>query len=112
MQEILVTQSKLTQLQENVLIELYKTVNSPFICKKLGIKPITLTKAIQALNEKEMLFNMEVTEKGKKMVHYLEFRNETILLFLKKYKITNTDEINNQLSKLDYKLIIALRNLV
>ena len=65
MQEILVTQSKLTQLQENVLIELYKTVNSPSICKKLGIKPITLTKAIQALNEKEMLFNMEVTEKGK-----------------------------------------------
>lgn len=44
------------------------------------------------------------------MVHYLEFRNETIFLFLKKHNIENTDEIINQLSNLDYKVIIALRN--
>ena len=110
MQEIKVLEIKLTTLQENILIEVSKTTNNPFICKKLGIKPITLTKAIQALTEKELFENQMVTEKGVKMVHYLEFRNETIFLFLKKHNIENTDEIINQLSNLDYKVIIALRN--
>ena len=110
MQEIKVLDIKLTTLQENILIEVSKTTNNPFICKKLGIKPITLTKAIQALSEKELFENQMVTEKGQKMVHYLEFRNETIFLFLKKHNIENKDEIINQLSNLDYKVIIALRN--
>ncbi len=112
MQEIKVLEIKLTQLQENILIELSKTVNNPFICKKLGIKPITLTKAIQTLTEKDFIENNAVTEKGKKMVHYLEFRNETISLFLKKHNITETLEITNQLSNLDFKIIIVLRNLL
>ena len=110
MQEIKVLEIKLTTLQENILIEVSKTTNNPFICKKLSIKHITLTKAIQALTEKELFENQIVTEKGVKMVHYLEFRNETISLFLKKHNIENTDEIINQLSNLDYKVIIALRN--
>ena len=110
MQEIKVLEIKLTNLQENILIEVSKTANNPFICKKLGIKHKTLTKAIQALTEKELFENQIVTEKGVKMVHYLEFRNETISLILKKHNIENTNEIVNQLSKLDYKVIIALRN--
>ena len=112
MQEISIIETKLTELQENVLIELNKTLNNPFICKKLSIKPITLTKAIQVLTEKGLITENTVTEKGKKMVHYLEFRNETISLFLKKHRILITNEINNQLCKLDYKIIIALRNLL
>ena len=112
MQEISIIETKLTELQEIILTELTKTFNSPFICKKLSIKPITFTKAVQVLTEKGMLENNTVTEKGKKMVHYLEFRNETISLFLKKNKITTTTEIISQLSKLDYKIIVALRNLI
>ena len=112
MQEIAIIETKLTQLQENILIELNKTVNAPFICKKFGIKPITLTKTIQVLTDKNLVANNALTEKGKKMVHYLEFRNETISLFLKKHKILNTTEINKQLCSLDFKLIIALRNLL
>ncbi len=112
MQEISIIETRLTPLQENILIELNKTLNNPFICKKLNIKPISLTKAIQQLTEKGMLIEQTITEKGKKMVHYIEFRNETILLFLKKHKILATEEITSQLSKLDYKLIILLRNLL
>ena len=112
MPENLIIEIKLTEFQEAILLELSKTNNLPFICKKLNIKPITLTKAIQILTEKEMLINNTLTEKGKKMVHYLEFRNETISLFLNKYNIPNTNEICNQLSKVDYKVIVALKNLV
>lgn len=112
MQEITIIKTKLTYLQENILIELNKTVNALFICKKYGIKQITLSKTIQALTEKNLLIDGILTEKGKKMVHYLEFRNETISLFLKKHKILITEEINKQLCALDYKVIIALRNLL
>ena len=112
MQEILILETKLTDLQENILIEISKTNNLPFICKKLSIKPITLTKAIQSLVEKEFILNQEITDKGKKMVHYLEFKNETISLFLKKHNIPSTNEIISQLNKLDYKIIIALKNLL
>ena len=35
---------KLTELQENILIELNKTFNIPFICKKLNLKPVTISK--------------------------------------------------------------------
>ena len=112
MNEILIFETKITELQENILIELNKTYNIPFICKKINIKPITLTKTIQALTEKEFLLDNQLTEKGKKMVHYLEFRNETISLFLNKYNIPYTDEIFSQLAKLDFRVIIALKNLV
>ena len=112
MSENIVMQIKLTDLQEIILLELSKTNNFPFICKKLDIKALTLTKAIQSLTEKDMLNNNTLTEKGKKMVHYLEFRNETISSFLSKYNIPNTNEINNQLTKVDYRVIIALKNLI
>ena len=112
MNEILIFETKITELQENILIELNKTYNIPFICKKINIKPITLTKTIQALTEKEFLLDNQLTEKGKKMVHYLEFRNDTISLFLKKININPTKENINQMSKLDYKIIIALKNLI
>ena len=112
MSENIVMQIKLTELQETILLELSKTSNFPFICKKLNIKAITLTKAIQSLTEKDILSNNLLTEKGKKMVHYLEFRNETIYSFLNKYNIPNTSEIYNQLTKVDYRVIIALKNLI
>ena len=112
MQDTMVMQIKLTEFQENILLELSKTFNTAFICKKLNIKPITLTKTIQILSEKDMLKENTLTLKGKKMVHYLEFRNETISLFLNKYNIPYTDEIFSQLAKLDFRVIIALKNLV
>ena len=112
MPENIVMEIKLTELQEIILLELSKTNNLPFICKKLNIKPITLTKTTQILSEKEMINETILTEKGKKMVHYLEFRNETISLFLNKYNIPNTSEIYNQLSKLDYRVIVTFKNLI
>ena len=54
----------------------------------------------------------QLTEKGKKMVHYLEFKNDTISLFLNKINIESTIENISQISKLDYKIIVALRNLI
>lgn len=111
MQQISLIQIKLTPLQELVLIELNKTNNNPFICKKLGIKQISLTKTIQSLIQKNLYIDSSLTDDGKKMVHYLEFKNETISLFLKKHHL-NTEEYKDQLSKLDYKLIILLRNLI
>ena len=112
MNEIIIFNNKLTTLQENILIELNKTFNIPFICKKLSIKPITITKTIQTLTEKEFIKDSSLTENGKKMVHYLEFRNDTISLLLNKIKIEPTSENISQLCKLDYKIIIALRNLI
>ena len=112
MSEITIFNTKLTELQENILIELNKTYNIPFICKKLSIKPITLTRTIQALTEKDFLKDNILTEKGKKMVHYLEFKNDTISLFLNKINIESTIENISQISKLDYKIIVALRNLI
>ena len=93
-------------------MELNKTVNMPFICKKLNIKPITLSKTIQLLNEKELIKNNELTAEGKKMVNYLNFRNDTILLFLNKIKLQPNEEYINQLGKLNYKIIIAIKNLI
>jgi Mn-dependent DtxR family transcriptional regulator len=110
MQEIRVLETKLTTLQENILIELNKTYNTAFICKKMGIKPITLSKSIQSLTKCDFITENTLTEKGKKMAHYLEFRNETILLFLNKHHLPKENDLIVKLSKLDYKLIIALRN--
>ena len=112
MNEISILKTKLTELQENILMELNKTVNMPFICKKLNIKPITLSKTIQLLNEKELIKNNELTAEGKKMVNYLNFRNDTILLFLNKIKLQPNEEYINQLGKLNYKIIIAIKNLI
>ena len=112
MNEISILKTKLTELQENILMELNKTVNMPFICKKLNIKPITLSKTIQLLNEKELIKNNELTAEGKKMVNYLNFRNDTILLFLNKIKLHPNEEYINQLGKLNYKIIIAIKNLI
>lgn len=112
MNEISIFKTTLTDLQENILIELNKTFNIPFICKKLNIKPITLSKAMKSLTEKELIANNELTHEGKKMVNYLNFRNDTILLFLNKININPTPEIVNQLGKLDHKVIIAFKNLI
>lgn len=112
MNEISIFKTTLTDLQENILIELNKTFNIPFICKKLNIKPITLSKAMKSLTEKELIANNELTPEGKKMVNYLNFRNDTILLFLNKININPTPEIVNQLGKLDHKVIIAFKNLI
>ena len=112
MNEISIFKTTLTDLQENILIELNKTFNIPFICKKLNIKPITFSKAMKSLTEKELIANNELTTEGKKMVNYLNFRNDTILLFLNKININPTPEIVNQLGKLDHKVIIAFKNLI
>lgn len=101
---------KLTELQEKILLELEKTTNYLFICKKLNVKSITITKTIKSLENKKLFLNNSLTENGKKMIHYIKYRNEIISLFLKNNKIENTKEINKQLSCLDYKIIIALSN--
>ena len=99
---------KLTELQEKTLLELSKTTNFDFICKKLNLKAISLTSTIKALETKKLFSQNKLTEKGKKMVHYLNFRNETISLFLS----VNNNSANASLYKLDYKAIIMLRNLL
>lgn len=112
MDKNLIIETKLTLIQEKVLLEISKTVNHPFICKKISIKPITLIKTINTLNEKNLLIGDTLTEKGKKMVHYIEFKNETIFSFLNKFKIESTPEIINDMTQLNYKIIISLRNLL
>ena len=112
MNEISILKIKLTELQETILIELNKTFNAPFICKKLNIKPITLSKTTQLLNEKGLIKDNELTLEGKKMVNYLTFRNDTILLFLNKLNVSPTPESISHLSKLDYKIIVAIKNLI
>ena len=112
MQQISIIETKLTYLQENIIIELNKTSNIPFICKKLSIKAITISKAIQSLTEKNMVTDGILTEKGKKMVHYLEFRYDTISLFLKKLNITPSVEKINQFSTLDFNTIISIKNIL
>ena len=112
MNEISIFKTKLTDLQENILIELDKTFNTSFICKKLNIKPITLSKTIQSLSEKELISNNELTIDGKKMVNYLNFRNDTILSFLRKINVSPTPETISQMSKLNYRIIIAIKNLI
>lgn len=102
---------KLTPLQETIIEELEKTNNQQFICKKFNIKPITLSKTLQVLESKSLIYENKLTDKGKKMVHYLQFRNETIDYFLHKNHIEATNEILKQMRALDLKIIIALKNL-
>lgn len=101
---------KLTELQEKVLLELMVTTNMPFICKKLNIKPISLTRALKSLETKNLVLESKVTSEGKKMAHYILFRNETISLFLAKHQISETPLITKSLRDLNYLVIIALRN--
>ena len=110
MNNIEVLNTKLTELQEQVLCELEKTSNAQFICKKLNIKPITLSKSLSALTNKNLYADNELTDQGKKMVHYIFFRNNTITNFLNLHKITINDEISRQMKSLDMKIIIALKN--
>ena len=112
MNEISFLKIKLTDLQENILIELNKTFNIPFICKKLNLKPVTISKTIQILIEKNLISGQELTGEGKKMVHYLEFRYDTISSFLKKININPTMENINQFSKLDFNTIISIKNIL
>ena len=112
MNEITFLKVKLTDLQENILIELNKTFNIPFICKKLNIKPITISKTIQVLTDKKLVENNQLTSEGKKMVHYLEFRYDTISSFLKKLNITPSIDNINQFSKLDFNTVISIKNIL
>ena len=112
MTDISILETNLTNLQEIVLIELNKTFNLNFVCKKLSIKQITLSKTIQLLKQKEFIDETSLTLKGKKMAHYLEFKHETISLLLKKFNIEQTNALINQFEKVDYKVIIGLRNLL
>ena len=105
-------ETKLTRLQELILIELNKTFNAGFICKKLALNRFILSKSIGLLKQKELIEDDKLTDKGKKMVHYLEFKNETISLFLNRSNLPSDEVLTSQLTKLDYKLIIALRNLL
>lgn len=112
MSEINITKYKLTILQEDILIQISKTNNHAFICKKLDIKPITLTKALQSLKLKGLLDETSLTKEGIELVNYFSFRNETIIKLLKYANLTLTKELQDQLSKLDLTLIIAIRNLL
>lgn len=112
MNDISIFETKLTNLQEIILLELNKTFNFNFICKKMAIKQFTLTKTIQLLKQKNLIIDNSLTPKGKKMVHYLEFKNETISLLLKKLNLSPDEELINQLLKLDHKLIVGFRNLL
>ena len=103
-------QVKLTVLQENVLLLLDKNNATDLICKNLNIKLVTFFKIVQTLTDKKLIDNNKLTITGEKMVHYINFRNDTILTFLKIHNIKESNDIKNQMRTLDYKIIIALRN--
>ena len=102
---------KLTTLQENTLLLLDLNLDHLIICRNLSIKYITLSKIIKTLEHKNLIIDNKLSEKGRKMVHYINFRNKTISSFLNKINIKETNEIFNQMRTLDYKIIIALKNL-
>lgn len=112
MSEITPTKVELTTLQENVLIEYSKTTNQSFICKKLNIKQISLTKALQVLTSKGLIENNDLTLFGKQTINYLRFKSSTIKDFLTQSDIEYTQDMIDQLSKLDLKVIIAIKNLL
>jgi hypothetical protein len=112
MSEINITKYKLTTLQEDILIQINKTSDYQFVCKKLDIKPITLTKALQTLKLKGLLDDNSITKEGQELINYYSFRNETSLMLLKYANLNHDKEMMEQISKLDFKLIIAIRNLL
>ena len=101
---------KLTELQETILCELNATTDQQIICKKMHLKPVTLSKTLSLLSNKNLLNENKLTEQGKKMVNYIIFRNTTILDFLNKNNINTSNEIIKQMKSLDLKIIIALKN--
>jgi hypothetical protein len=52
MKDTNITNIKLTSLQEEILLEYSKNTDYSYICKKLDIKPITLSKVLQSLKIK------------------------------------------------------------
>ena len=70
------------ELQEETLKEYNINSEYSYICKKLDIKPITLSKVLQSLKIKGLIDNGEITNLGKELLNYLSFRNETILKFM------------------------------
>ena len=112
MNSIELLNTKLTELQEVILCELEKTNNAQLICKKLNIKPITLSKIISILSDKNLYSDNELSVQGKKMVHYITFRNNTISAFLNTHNITSNELIERQMKSLDMRIIIALRNVL
>ena len=112
MSEITPTKVELTVLQEDVLIEFNKTTNHQFICKKLNIKQISLTKTLQALTLKGLLENDNLTLLGKQTINYLKFKSDTIKSFLNKSNLEENKDLINQLSKLDFQIIVAIKNLL
>ena len=101
---------KLTELQEMILCELNNSATHQTICKQTNIKPITLSKTISSLTNKDLYKDNQLTEQGKKMVNYLTFRNSTISDFLIQNNIQPTKDIYKQMRNLDVKIIIAIKN--
>lgn len=113
MKKIISTKVQTTILQEQVLIELNKTGNHAFICKKLNIKFITLQKIIRSLIYKGLLDNNQnLTINGKETINYYNFKNNTINQFLKSVNLENNTNLKQLLSKLDFETIITIRNIL
>lgn len=106
-----ITKIKLTSLQEETLKEYNINSEYSYICKKLDIKPITLSKVLQSLKIKGLIDNGEITNLGKELLNYLSFRNETILKFMQISNL-NDKELYQELQKLDLEIIIAIKNLL
>ena len=106
-----ITKIKLTSLQEETLKEYNINSEYSYICKKLDIKPITLSKVLQSLKIKGLIDNGEITNLGKELLNYLSFRNETILKFMHISNL-NDKELYQELQKLDLEIIIAIKNLL
>ena len=54
-----------------------------YICKKLDIKPITLSKVLQSLKIKGLIDNGEITNLGKELLNYLLQLNNDIKIISK-----------------------------
>jgi predicted transcriptional regulator len=111
MKDTNITNIKLTSLQEEILLEYSKNTDYSYICKKLDIKPITLSKVLQSLKIKGLIDNNTITLQAKELINYLNFKNETIINFLKCSNILS-DDLLKQMQNLDLKIIIALKNLL
>ena len=111
MNDLNITKIKLTSLQEEILLEYSKNNDSSSICKKLNIKPITLSKVLQSLKIKGLIDNNTLTSSGKELINYLIFKNEIIINFLNVSNLTNK-ELFLEMQKLDLKIIIAIKNLL
>lgn len=111
MKELNVTKIKLTELQEEILLVYSEDTNYSFICKKLNIKPITLSKALQLLKIKGLIEDNQLTIVGKELKNYITFRNEVILNFMQFSKLTDK-ELALEMQKLDLKILIAIKNLL